>query len=108
MMSLMQQRIASCPYIAILLAILPAALRAEEAATSVPELQEAPITEADREHWSFSPLARPAVPKVSNETWPRTPVDRFILARLEKAGLEPLPEADRTTLLRRLSFNLTG
>ncbi|HWC89732.1 MAG TPA: DUF1549 domain-containing protein, partial [Pirellulales bacterium] len=59
-------------------------------------------------HWSLVPPKRPAIPQVAYEKWPAGPIDRFILARLESAGLEPSPEADRPTLLRRLSLDLTG
>ena len=59
-------------------------------------------------HWAFVPVHQPAVPAVHNEKWVRNPIDRFVLARLEREGLKPAPEADRTTLLRRLSFDLTG
>lgn len=59
-------------------------------------------------HWSFSPPKGPAVPAVKGEAWVRTPVDRFILARLESEGLRPSPEADRATLIRRLTLDLTG
>ncbi|HEY5313141.1 MAG TPA: DUF1553 domain-containing protein, partial [Pirellulales bacterium] len=59
-------------------------------------------------HWSLVPPKRPAIPKVAYEKWPASPIDRFILARLEAAGLEPSPEADRPALLRRLSLDLTG
>ncbi|MBX3439090.1 MAG: DUF1549 domain-containing protein, partial [Planctomycetaceae bacterium] len=69
---------------------------------------EPPITELDRRHWAFESLVRPAVPHVQDGAWGRTPVDRFILARLETKGLRPLPEADRHTLLRRVTFDLTG
>jgi hypothetical protein len=58
--------------------------------------------------WPFAPLSRPAVPDVSGKAWPRNPVDAFVLARLEKAGLQPNPPADRLTLLRRVTFDLTG
>ncbi|MFO0928384.1 MAG: DUF1549 domain-containing protein, partial [Gemmataceae bacterium] len=58
--------------------------------------------------WSLRPLSRPAVPVVKMTGWARTPVDAFVLARLEQRGLRPSPEADRRTLLRRLSFDLTG
>src|SRR4051812_29191723 len=57
---------------------------------------------------AFPPLARPAVPTVKDTTWARNPVDRFILAKLEEAGLRPTPPADRQTLLRRVTFDLTG
>src|SRR5262245_43791296 len=59
-------------------------------------------------HWAFVPPARPAVPVVRNEAWPRNPIDRFVLAQLERHGLAPSPEADRITLLRRLYLDLTG
>ncbi len=59
-------------------------------------------------HWSFIPPKRPALPEVKNKTWARNPIDRFILAELEKKGLQPAPEADRRTLARRLSLDLTG
>jgi len=59
-------------------------------------------------HWAFIPPQRPTPPKVSRKTWPRNPIDAFVLARLEKEGLTPSPEADRTTLLRRLSLDLIG
>jgi len=61
-----------------------------------------------RGHWAFEPIARPAVPDVQAADWPRTPVDRFVLARLELEGLAPNPEADRATLARRLALDLTG
>ncbi|MGH9853600.1 MAG: DUF1549 domain-containing protein, partial [Blastocatellia bacterium] len=60
------------------------------------------------EHWAFVAPKRPEVPKVTNAAWVRTPVDSFILARLEKEGLKPSPEADKVTLLRRVHFDLTG
>jgi Protein of unknown function (DUF1553)/Protein of unknown function (DUF1549)/Concanavalin A-like lectin/glucanases superfamily/Planctomycete cytochrome C len=59
-------------------------------------------------HWSFIPPTRPALPAVKNEGWVRNPIDRFILAKLEAAGLTPAPEADRRTLARRLALDLTG
>jgi len=59
-------------------------------------------------HWSFIPPKRPAPPAVKDANWPRNGIDRFVLAKLEAHGLRPSPEADRPTLLRRLSFDLTG
>jgi hypothetical protein len=59
-------------------------------------------------HWSYLPPQRPAVPAVKNAAWPRDAIDRFLLARIESAGLLPSPEADAITLVRRLSFDLTG
>src|SRR6185295_4774545 len=59
-------------------------------------------------HWAFIKPERPALPVVKNAKWVRNPVDAFILARLEAVGLTPAPEADRRTLARRLSLDLTG
>lgn len=59
-------------------------------------------------HWSFIAPVRPEVPAVQQEAWVRSPIDRFVLARLEAEGLQPAPEADRRTLARRLSLDLTG
>jgi len=58
--------------------------------------------------WSLRPVTRPAVPEVTDEAWPRSPVDRFVLARLEAAGLTPAPEADPRTLDRRAHLVLHG
>jgi hypothetical protein len=70
------------------------------------------VSSADggRDWWSLRPLARPAVPNVPPDLagWCRTPVDRFIAAKLAEKGLHPSPEADRRTLIRRLSFDLVG
>src|SRR6266705_1740215 len=58
--------------------------------------------------WSFKPAKRPPLPEVKNKKWARNPIDLFILAKLEQEKLSPSPEADRRTLIRRLSFDLTG
>jgi Protein of unknown function (DUF1553)/Protein of unknown function (DUF1549)/Concanavalin A-like lectin/glucanases superfamily/Planctomycete cytochrome C len=59
-------------------------------------------------HWAFVPPKRPDVPPVKDESWARNPIDRFILARLESEGLKPSAEADKATLVRRVTFDLTG
>ncbi|MEO6812071.1 MAG: PSD1 and planctomycete cytochrome C domain-containing protein [Isosphaeraceae bacterium] len=61
-----------------------------------------------RVHWSFLPLERPPVPEVHDPAWPRTPIDRFLLARMEREGLSPSAEADKPTLIRRVTLDLTG
>ena len=66
------------------------------------------ITDADRAHWAFQPVHDEAPPEVADEAWPRGAIDRFILARLEAAGLPPVEPADKRTLLRRATFDLTG
>jgi hypothetical protein len=58
--------------------------------------------------WALEPLARPRVPAVRDSGWVRTPIDAFILATLERKGLRPSAEADRRTLIRRLSYDLLG
>ena len=60
------------------------------------------------EHWSFTPPRRSRVPEVRDAGWCRNPIDRFILARLDRAGMKPSPEADRVTLVRRLGLDLLG
>jgi len=60
------------------------------------------------DHWAFVPPRPREVPAVKHTDWPRQPFDRFILARLEREGLTPSPEADRSALLRRVSLDLTG
>ena len=62
-----------------------------------------------RPHWAFEKPVRPPVPAVSrNDGWAKTPIDAFILARLKKEGLQPSPEADKATLIRRVTLDLTG
>lgn len=61
-----------------------------------------------KEHWSYVPPRRVDPPAVELKNWPRNDIDRFVLARLEKEGLKPSPEADKATLLRRLTLDLTG
>ncbi len=59
-------------------------------------------------HWAYVKPVRPALPEVKNKSWVRNPIDRFILARLEREGLSPAPEASKETLIRRVSLDLTG
>jgi hypothetical protein len=63
---------------------------------------------AYEKHWSLIAPTRPQLPAVKDTAWVRNPIDRFVLAKLEAAGLAPAPEADRRTLARRLSLDLTG
>ncbi|MDG2169242.1 MAG: PSD1 and planctomycete cytochrome C domain-containing protein [Opitutales bacterium] len=60
------------------------------------------------EHWAYLPPVRKPLPKTSDKAWPRNEVDYFVKARLEAEGIDPSPEAEKETLLRRLSFDLTG
>ncbi len=77
-------------------------------ATSEPRVKYGMSLEEGRKFWSFQPVKDPPLPKVKNHSWPRTAVDHFILARLEQTGITPAPPADRRTLLRRVTFDLTG
>src|SRR5262245_14607365 len=59
-------------------------------------------------HWAFQPPALPPLPTVKDTAWPRNPLDHFILARLEARDLRPAPAAEKRTLIRRITFDLTG
>jgi hypothetical protein len=61
-----------------------------------------------QEHWAFIAPVRPSLPQVSDSLWSRNAVDRFVLGRLDSEGLSPSPEADKTTLIRRVTLDLTG
>ena len=61
-----------------------------------------------REHWSFVAPTRPARPVVKDATWPKNEIDHFILSKLEREGLAPSPAADKITLIRRVTLDLTG
>ena len=64
--------------------------------------------EKGRQHWAFQPVKRPAVPAVKDTSWPRSDIDRFILAKLESEGLAPAKSADKRTLIRRATYDLIG
>ncbi|HUS08717.1 MAG TPA: DUF1549 domain-containing protein, partial [Bryobacteraceae bacterium] len=61
-----------------------------------------------QKHWSFIPPRKPDLPQVSDPRWPKNAVDRFVMARLDREGLKPSPEADRRALIRRVTLDLTG
>ena len=68
----------------------------------------APSMDEGRKHWAFQPLLKVPLPDVKQTTWPKNDIDHFILAQLETAGLQPSAEADRTTLIRRVTLDLIG
>jgi hypothetical protein len=72
------------------------------------EPAEPTFSPEQRDHWAFRKPLRPNLPRTSNPGWIRSPVDAFLLARLDQAGLKPSPATDRATLLRRVTFDLTG
>jgi cytochrome c551/c552 len=65
-------------------------------------------TRATASHWAFQPIERPEPPAVKDAKWARSPIDRFILAKIEEKGIGPSPEADKRTLIRRVSLDLRG
>ncbi|NBV86963.1 MAG: DUF1553 domain-containing protein, partial [Verrucomicrobia bacterium] len=67
-----------------------------------------PDLDAASKHWSFQPVQKPPLPAVKDASWAKTATDRFVLAALEAKNIKPSAEADRRTLLRRLSYDLTG
>ena len=79
--------------------------------TKADAVQKAPvktITPQQREFWSFQPLQEPSIPAVKEKSWPKTNIDRFVLAKLESKGMRPVHPADRRTLIRRVTLDLTG
>jgi hypothetical protein len=86
-----------------LLILVPAVRAAEPDGYSDPA-----ITADEKAHWSFRPPVKPKLPAVKNAEWVKSPIDAFILAKLEAAGLSPSPEADKRTLIRRVTLDLTG
>ena len=66
------------------------------------------LSPAQKRFWSFQPVTRPTPPAVKNAAWVRTPIDRFVLARLEARGLAPASASDKRNLIRRATFDLTG
>jgi len=83
-------------------------LRPEDRAKLVQWLKAGADWPEDDRHWAFVPPEKPLAPQVKNKKWAKGKIDRFILARLEKEGLKPSPEADKHTLLRRVTFDLIG
>jgi hypothetical protein len=77
-------------------------------ASATKKTLRAPSVEEGRAHWAFQPVRNPVPPRIADDCWSRSAVDRFVLERLQAAGLRPSATADRRTLLRRASFDLLG
>ncbi len=78
-----------------------------------PDPREATVAEKswvdpNKKHWAWQPLTKPSVPTVKDSSWCRTPVDNFILAKLDEKGIKPNQAADKRTLIRRATYDLTG
>ncbi len=84
------------------------AFRAWIAAGAPYDAQSLAARRAGPDWWSLQPIGHPVPPAVKDATWPRNPIDAFLLAKLEANGLRQAPEADRATLIRRAAFDLTG
>ena len=81
---------------------------AEQREAMISSRQQGSFSEEQRRFWAFQPVVRPEPPEMGGRGWARNSIDRFVLAKLEEEGLEPAPETDRLTWLRRASFDLTG
>ena len=86
----------------------PASSTTAASAAAAPAAVDKVITAEQRAFWSFRPLQRTGAPVVTAASWPRTDIDRFVLAKLEAEGLAPVGDADKRTLLRRVTLDLTG
>jgi hypothetical protein len=75
---------------------------------AIPPPSKYHISEKQRTFWSFAPVVKPPLPVVRDSKWAKTPIDRFVLAKLEEKSLRPASAADRRTLLRRVYFDLIG
>jgi len=89
-------------------AVTPSAGNSLEGTGVRPVALRGVITDFDKNFWSFKPISHVAPPTPIQKDWAANPIDEFILANLEKNGLKPAPQADKTTLLRRATFDLTG
>jgi hypothetical protein len=88
--------------------VVIAAIGTPSNAQKIESLSEKPIRAADKEHWSFQPPKRPSIPTIKQAGWIRTPVDAFVLAKLEAVGLTSSPPAEKLALLRRVHLDLVG
>jgi hypothetical protein len=95
-----RQRVTLAAFVAALTLALPAAW-------ADPPVGQ-PKADKSAKHWAFQPASRPTPPQVKNAAWVRNPIDAFVAAAHEARGLAPAPEADRRTLLRRVTLDLTG
>src|SRR4030095_13124875 len=81
---------------------------AAEKSSATPPSGKATLTEEQRNFWSFRPLGKPIIPAVKNSEYVKSPIDHFILSKLEEKGLKPVEAADKRTLIRRATFDLIG
>jgi hypothetical protein len=86
----------------------PGAAEVDQSATPPAGKPPVTFTPEQKSFWAFQPVRNPPAPSVKNSDWVRNAVDQFVLSRLEEKGLKPAPPADKATLLRRATFDLTG
>ncbi|MGI9471451.1 MAG: PSD1 and planctomycete cytochrome C domain-containing protein, partial [Rubripirellula sp.] len=79
-----------------------------EMPTETGKIEKFDLNKRRLEHWSWRPISNPRPPQVSDETWPNNDIDRFVLSKIESAGLTPASDADKRTWLRRVHFDLIG
>lgn len=91
-----------------LLATLGIATAAAGQDSATDPVREPTWTAEQRDHWAYRKVVRPEVPRVDRPGWDQNPIDAFLLDAMRQVDLEPAPAADRTTLIRRLSFDLNG
>jgi hypothetical protein len=77
-------------------------------AAAAPKGPQYKITPEQRAFWAFQPVHKPALPEVKNQAWAQSPIDRFLLAKMESKGVVPVRLADKRTLIRRAYFDLIG
>lgn len=106
--SILHRLVAVCLIVTFALPTLPAAPPEVPDTAQKRNWSAQGFTDAQKRYWAFQPVNPRTPPVVKNSKWVRTPVDAFVLAKLEAQGLTPAPEADRTTLIRRVTLDLTG
>ena len=77
-------------------------------ASGISSAQTKGFTDAQKSFWAFQPVKKSAVPAIRNQAWMKNPIDAFVLAKLEEKQLEPNKPADKLTLLRRVTLDMTG
>src|SRR5262249_42497032 len=109
--SIHRQAISTLAFLAIAAGSVGRADDQSAAKTDAPAVDPAvaqAIDQARQTYWAFQPVKERLPPTVKDAAWPLSPVDHFILARLEEKGLKPVPVADKRALIRRATFDLVG
>lgn len=100
------RRIVSCS--AVLIGLQSVVMADDQADSPDADDAEFQIIDSDRQHWSYQPVRRPPIPNVTDHDWPRNPIDRFVLARLEARGWDKAADVGRSALLRRVTLDVLG